>query len=115
MNSYIKMLGIVAIVATLGTVSAMTTIVQIAKAANVGSSYCDGKYSAGDSRDGCVSGQADCKGGKKYDPGKGHTGVYASRLKWLPLSLQLVQVLDPSRRSRTIYPGRLIRPPSEIA
>ena len=31
MNSYTKMLGIVAIVATLGTVSAMTTIVQIAK------------------------------------------------------------------------------------
>ena len=76
MKSYIKMLGIVAIVATLGTVNAMTTIVQIAKAANVGSSFCDGKYSAGDSRDGCVSGQADCKGGKKYDPGKGHTGDF---------------------------------------
>ena len=76
MNSCIKMLAIVAIVATLGTVSAMTTIVQIAKAQNVGSSYCDGKYSAGDSRDGCVSGQADCKGGKKYDPGKGHTGAF---------------------------------------
>jgi hypothetical protein len=76
MNSYIKMLVIVAIVATVGTVSAMTTIVQNAKAANVGSTYCDGKYSAGDSRDGCVSGQADCKGGKKYDTGKGHSGEF---------------------------------------
>ena len=32
MNSYIKVSAIVAIVATLGTISAMTTIVQIAKA-----------------------------------------------------------------------------------
>ena len=23
-----------------------------------------------------MSGQADCKGGKKYDPGKGHTGAF---------------------------------------
>ncbi len=76
MNSYIKMLVIVAIVATVGTVSAMTTIVQNAKAANVGSTYCDGKYSAGDSTDGCVSGQADCKCGKKYDTGKGHSGEF---------------------------------------
>ena len=76
MNSYIKMLAIIAIVATLGTVSAMTTIIQIAKAQNLGSTYCDGKYSPGNSRDGCVSGQADCRGGKKYDPGKGHTAAF---------------------------------------
>ena len=37
MNSCIKMLAIVVIVATLGTVSAMTTIVQFAKAQKVGS------------------------------------------------------------------------------
>ena len=40
----------------------MTTIVQIAKDECRKAADCDGKYSAGDSRDGCVSGQTDCKG-----------------------------------------------------
>jgi hypothetical protein len=37
---------------------------------------------------------------------RGITVVYASRSKWLPLSLRCVQDLGPRHRSRTICPGR---------
>jgi hypothetical protein len=73
MNMQLKMLTIAAIIAAV-SVGPTLSIVQMAQAQGVGSTYCQSHTSKSqDWRDGCESGAADCSGGKPYNTGKGHT------------------------------------------
>ena len=73
MNIQLKILTIAAIVTAMA-IGPTLSIVQMAQAQGVGTSYCQGHtHKSKNWIDGCTSGSADCSGKKDYNPGQGHT------------------------------------------